>query len=186
MIYFISDNHWGHKAIIHMQNRPFKDVIDMNQRMFDSWNEVVSPDDEVYYLGDMTYKMNGNTFSKYVANKLNGKIYLIAGNHDKPKIINRFIDRFEWVKDYHTFKYTHEEKEYKFVLFHYPIYSWDGIWRGSIHVCGHTHDNSKEYFENHPGRIINVSCEMLDYKPISIVDVINKMKDKVVIPPPKN
>jgi len=184
MIYFISDNHWGHKAIIHMQNRPFKHIMDMNNSMIDSWNSVVQPDDEVYYLGDLSYKLNGNLLS-IILKKLNGKIYLIKGNHDKDRVINKSISRFEWIKDYHTFKHTQDGKEYKFVLFHYPIYSWEGIWRGSIHVCGHTHDNSKDYFENHPGRIFNVSCEMINYKPISIVDIINIMKEKVVIPPPK-
>ncbi|MFA5586767.1 MAG: metallophosphoesterase [Saccharofermentanales bacterium] len=182
MIYFISDNHWGHKSVIHMQNRPFINIMDMNNSMIESWNSVVKPYDEVYYLGDLSYKMNGNTLSM-ILNKLNGKIYLIRGNHDKDRVINKCINRFEWIKDYYTFNYEYNDKNYKFVLFHYPIWSWDGMWRGTIHICGHTHDNSKHYFENHPGRIVNVSCEMINYKPISIIDIINIMKEKNVIHP---
>ena len=60
------------------------------------------------------------------------------------------------------------------------------MWRGKIHICGHTHLNSADFFQNNPGRIMNVSCELLDYKPISIVEVIEKLRTKQVIPPPKN
>lgn len=184
MIYFISDNHWGHKAVIWMENRPFQDIDHMNISMVESWNSVVKDDDEVYYLGDLSYKINPNHLAN-ILNNLKGKIYLIKGNHDHDKFIKKSINRFEWIKDYYEFNYEHEGVTYKFVLFHYPIYSWNGMWRGSIHVCGHTHSKSKEYFENCPGRIINVSCEGLNYKPISIVEIIEKMKTKLVVPPKK-
>jgi calcineurin-like phosphoesterase family protein len=168
-----------------MENRSFKNVHEMNISMIESWNSIVKEDDEVYYLGDISYKMNPTYLYHNVLLKLNGKIYLISGNHDKPKQLNKSWERFEWVKDYYTLEYTYEDVEYKLILFHYPIYTWNGIWRGSIHICGHTHKNSNDYFENHPGRIMNVSSELLDYKPISIVEVIEKMRTKIVVPPPR-
>lgn len=182
MKYFISDNHWGHKAIIRMENRPFSNVHEMNISMIESWNSVVKPGDEVYHLGDISHKINPSHLIN-ILNQLNGKIYLISGNHDKPNILNKIGDRFEWIEKYHEFNYNHKGDDYKFVLFHNPIYSWNGLWRGSIHLCGHTHKNSSNFFNSHVGRIMNVSCEMLDYKPISIVDVIEKMKDKLIVPP---
>lgn len=182
MKYFISDNHWGHKAIIWMEDRPFSNVQEMNEKMIESWNSVIKPDDEVYHIGDISHKLNP-TYLNNILNRLNGKIYLVYGNHDKPNIISKVKDRFEWIQKYHEFHYSHEGNDYRFVLFHNPIYSWDGIWRGSIHVCGHTHRKGASFFNSHPGRVINVSCELLDYKPISIVDVINRMKDKIVVPP---
>lgn len=33
MIYFTSDLHLGHMAIIHMKNRPFEDVEEMNRKL---------------------------------------------------------------------------------------------------------------------------------------------------------
>jgi len=178
MIYFISDHHWGHKAVIWMSQRPFDDVHQMNMHMIEKWNEVVGPDDEVYYLGDFMYKMNPNMFVRNVLNNLNGKIYLIKGNHDK-RHLNKYMDRIEWVKDYYEMTYTHEEKEYWFKLFHYPIYSWDGMWRKSIHLHGHTHTNKEDSYFKSFGNIKNVNCEFLDdYKPISIVEIINEFKNK--------
>ena len=179
MIYFISDHHWGHKAVIWMSKRPFDDINQMNQVMIDRWNEVVGPDDEVYYLGDFMYKMNPNDFVRRVLNNLNGKIYLIYGNHDK-RNLKKYVDRMEWIQPYHEMSYTYEEKEYFFKLFHYPIYSWDGMWRGSIHLHGHTHYNTHDLYFETIGNKMNVNCEFLDYKPKSIVDIINTFKDRTI------
>lgn len=184
MIFFISDQHWGHGAIIHMEDRPFNNVQEMNEAMIQAWNSVVKKDDEVYHLGDIAYKMNPTELSR-ILSRLNGKIYLVKGNHDKPKQLNKSWDRFEWVKSDFEFDYEYEGKRYDFILYHCPIYSWGGMWRGKIHICGHTHLNSADFFKNNPGRIMNVSCELLDYKPISIVEVIEKLRTKEVIPPPR-
>lgn len=177
MIYFISDHHWGHANVIRMSHRPFDNVHEMNQVMFERWNEVVEPDDEVYYLGDIMFKMNPNTFVNHIFNKLNGKIYFLEGNHDT-KYLKKYMDRIEWVRDRFDLRYTHEEKEYRFILDHYPIYSWNGMWRKSIHLHGHTHYNTSDLYFESIGHKLNVNCEFLDYRPISIVDVINMFKDK--------
>lgn len=177
MKYFISDHHWGHKAVIWMSQRPFEDVHQMNKYMIEKWNEVVGPDDEVYYLGDFMYKMNPNVFIKNVLNNLNGKIYNLIGNHDE-RYLNKYMERLEWAKDRFELKYLHDDgKTYNFILDHYPLYSWKGIWRNYIHVHGHTHTNTDDLYFESIGNKINVNCEFLDYKPISIVNIINKFKD---------
>lgn len=177
MIYFISDHHWGHKAVIHMSQRPFDDVHQMNMYMIEKWNEVVGEDDEVYYGGDLMYKMNPNSFVKNVLNNLNGKIYLLLGNHDE-RYLKKYMDRIEWVKDRFELKYIHEDKEYRFILDHYPLYSWKGMWRKTIHLHGHTHHNTSDLYYESIGNKMNINCEFLEYKPISIVEVINKFKNR--------
>jgi calcineurin-like phosphoesterase family protein len=177
MIYFISDNHWGHKAVIWMSQRNFEDVHQMNMHMIEKWNEVVGEDDEVYYLGDFMYKMNPNQFVRNVLNNLNGKIYLLIGNHDE-RHLHKYMERLEWAKDRFELKYIHDdEKMYKFILDHYPIYSWKGMWRKTIHIHGHTHWNKEDAYFQSKGHKINVNCEFLDYKPISIVEIINKFNN---------
>ena len=57
MIYFTSDLHLGHPAIIHMQNRPFTDVEDMNQKLINNYNAVVKKNDTVYILGDICHRL---------------------------------------------------------------------------------------------------------------------------------
>ena len=139
MIYFTSDLHFYHDKIINHSKRPFKSAQEMNEKIIKNWNSVVSPNDEVYIVGDVTMKGPDQAFE--LLSSLNGLKYLIKGNHDK------FVDNsdwqqyswvFQWVKDYHEMVYNNQ----KFVLFHYPIAEWADFYRGAIHLHGHQHNHS--------------------------------------------
>ena len=58
MIFFTSDTHFNHKAIISYCSRPFESVEEMNDRLIDNWNQVVKPNDTVYHLGDFALYCN--------------------------------------------------------------------------------------------------------------------------------
>lgn len=173
MIYFISDHHFGHKNIIEMEQRPFKNVYEMNLYMLNKWNETITNEDTIYYLGDIMYKMSPLKFKNEILNNLNGQIYFIEGNHEKEKYLNIYGDRFIWIKHYYEFNYNYNNKDYFFVLEHYPITSWNRMYRGSIHLHGHNH-KIIDYKQITKFNIMNVSVENLNYKPISIIEVIEK------------
>lgn len=73
-IWFIADTHFGDGRILKYENRPFQDVNEMNQCIVDNWNSLVKEEDLIYLIGDI-----GN--EAYISS-LNGKKYLIKGNHD--------------------------------------------------------------------------------------------------------
>jgi len=56
----------------------------MNDSLIENWNDTVSPDDEVYILGDVTMEGPDKAFA--MLSQLKGVKYLIRGNHD------RFVD----------------------------------------------------------------------------------------------
>ena len=56
MIYYIADNHFGHKNVIRFDNRPFADTVLMDEVLVHNWNERVTEDDTVYILGDCFWK----------------------------------------------------------------------------------------------------------------------------------
>jgi len=169
MIYFTADTHFDHENIIKLANRPFKNVEEMNFVLIENWNKIVKENDEVFVLGDFLFGENSERASE-ILNALNGRKYLIKGNHDK--YLKKSFDRelFEWIKDYHDLKYNKRH----FVLFHYPILEWDRCFEGSTHLYGHVHDMRQDEFKNiyNNKKAMNVGVDVNNYSPISIEQVI--------------
>ena len=85
--FFTSDQHFGHANILKYESknrinqwgRPFRSVDEMDEYLIDRWNESVNHTDEVYVLGDFSFK---RSFMEEYLPLLNGRKFLIVGNHD--------------------------------------------------------------------------------------------------------
>ena len=75
-----ADWHLGEDRFAIMQ-RPFKTQMEMIEYLIQKHNEVVSPEDLVYVVGDVVYQKYPE-FLEYV-DKFNGRKYIIRGNHDR-------------------------------------------------------------------------------------------------------
>ena len=49
MIWFTSDLHLGHRAVINFQDRPFGTVEEMNEALIKNWNFLVAKNDTGQY-----------------------------------------------------------------------------------------------------------------------------------------
>jgi calcineurin-like phosphoesterase family protein len=149
----------------------------MNKVLIQNWNTYVSDRDEIYILGDLIYKGTGIEANEIMKN-LKGKKYLIKGNHDKFLEDNSFdINAFEWIKDYYVLNY----KKIKFILFHYPIFEWEGYFGNSIHLYGHVHNSGNNYeqykkFEILGNHAINVGVDVNNFYPISIEQILKRIE----------
>lgn len=94
-VFFTSDTHFNHTNIIRFCNRPFKDVSHMNETIISNWNRVVGSEDIVFHLGD--FCLGGSAEWINVLNRLNGKIYLISGNHDIKNLRQNYTKYFEHI-----------------------------------------------------------------------------------------
>lgn len=79
--WFSSDHHFGHDRIIELCGRPFRDVGHMNEEMIARHNELVAPDDDVWFLGDVA--LGRLVESLPLVRRMNGRKMLVAGNHDR-------------------------------------------------------------------------------------------------------
>jgi calcineurin-like phosphoesterase family protein len=152
--------------------RPFASVEDMNEQLINNYNSLVGEKDEVYILGDFTF--GNHNESATFARRMNGKKHLVLGNHDK-KMNAKLKEQFVWIKEYYELRYNHR----KFVLFHYPILSWNGRFRGSIHLHGHTHTRGCDFGEvlkATPANMFNIGVDMQDFKPVSIEEILDLAK----------
>jgi len=178
MIYFTADTHFRHGNIIKYCERPFNDVDEMDKEMIGRWNSLVTKNDDIYILGDFMYKGNAKEANE-ILSKLNGRKYLIKGNHEKYLNKEDFkSEAFEWIKDYHVLNIEGT----KIILFHYPMLSWDGSYHDSIHLYGHVHNSGIQ----HPDygeklkllgpRAINVGVDVNDFYPVSLQEILKRCK----------
>ena len=170
MLYFTSDLHFYHDNIIQLTSRPYQDVNEMNDRLIANWNKKIRPKDEVYILGDVT--MKSYVYAQEALQQLQGRKYLIRGNHDRFVQQKEFDQSlFSWVKEYAELKY----EGYRFILFHYPIAEWNGFYHGAIHLHGHQHNPAQVNDHNRDNgfRRYDVGVDANQQMPVSIVDIIN-------------
>ena len=170
-LFFTADSHFNHTNIIKFCNRPFKSVEQMNETLITNWNSVVSEDDIVFHLGD--FCLGGAAEWTKLLDRLNGKIYLILGNHDLKNIRQGFIQRFEHVA-LQMFIMVDKQKMY---LCHYPFRCFEGGYKDVWQLFGHVHTR-----ENNTGidaerlRYLyptqyDVGVDNNDFKPVSFKEV---------------
>jgi calcineurin-like phosphoesterase family protein len=133
-LFFTSDDHFGHKNIIKYCDRPFTDVHEMNKVLIERWNAIVPENGIVYHLGDFAWRTCN---VEEIRKRLNGKIHLIRGNHDRGMIKAKHSHMFEWIKDYEEIEIQEIRK--KIVLCHYPFRTWNKSHHLSWSLHGHCH-----------------------------------------------
>ena len=60
MTLFVSDLHLGHKNIVDLCNRPFKDVDEMDSALIEKWNRKVKKNDLGFYNNNWLYRYRSN------------------------------------------------------------------------------------------------------------------------------
>mgnify|MGYP001112715118 CR=1 FL=1 len=165
-VFLIADLHLGHANIIRYCSRPFlfSDSREMDHVLIKNWNYTISPKTRIYCLGDLRYGPEAEPAAQY-RRRLRGDIVFISGNHDDPE--QGMVPSIETEYD-----------NLKFLLIHDPADappSFDG-W--IIH--GHHHNNDLRHypFMNFIQRRINVSAEIIGYKPISLHEIVQAIRKR--------
>lgn len=152
---FISDTHFGHKNMA--IKRGFSSAEEMNDYIIKKWNSVVNKKDVTYLLGDVS--MESKNFY-YLLDSLNGVKNVILGNHcrrqDIPEML-KYVNSVAGMIDYKD----------NYILTHCPVHPSQLAFRYSYNIHGHVHENSLD-----DPRYINVSCEVVDYTPKLITELI--------------
>ncbi len=152
-VWFTADNHFGHENIIEYCNRPFKTVLEMDNRLIDNWNKLIEPGDTVYHLGDFT--LSDRESARLYFGQLNGFINILSNpwHHDKRwlngPVTNSLTIENLWSKDnVDVIKlppmivlevYQYKSYPIAITLCHYPLEQWDRKHYGATHLHGHCH-----------------------------------------------
>jgi calcineurin-like phosphoesterase family protein len=171
--FVISDTHFGHKNIIGYCDRPFDDVHHMNKMLTQWWNETVSDEDTVIFVGDFCMG-NGSKVAGYLQ-FLNGRKICVKGNHD-PSTEKLLEAGFDFVVE--SMVYNHKGSIYFFS--HQPIEPekarleiLDSI-GARAHIHGHQH-NATPLISGK--RALNVSCENTNYRPMLMDELVTHVRN---------
>jgi calcineurin-like phosphoesterase family protein len=171
----------------------------MNQDLVTKWNASIAENDVVYHLGDISMAIRP---VELLIGKLNGKKYLISGNHDfthtshkksnslqKQKQMIDLYTSYGWEVLSDQFVLKIKELNLTMLLCHLPYSDENNIYskgkrfekmhpedNGLPLLCGHVHQNWKIKRSTKGTLMINVGVDVNDMGPISldsILEIIN-------------
>lgn len=179
-IFFTADTHFGHRFMLSDKidkPRPWASVEEMNEALIEAWNSVVGEKDEVYHLGDISFAKDDETIP--LVKRLNGRIKLVKGNHDK-RFKTALTECFEWVKDYYELRGPEKKK---IVLSHYALLIWNKSHWGSWHLHGHSHGNLDAFNKEQNVSRMDVGVDTRsDYAPYSMEEITQAMEGTIILP----
>jgi calcineurin-like phosphoesterase family protein len=166
-IWFYSDPHLDHDRDFIVEKRGFKNIQEHNEMLIQNFNSSVKEGDEVYCAGDWAWR-NRLQF----LNRFNGKFHFIKGNHDK--------GLFEEIKkSYKLLSFTEGYldifiNKIPITICHFPMTRWEKSHYGAWHLFGHIHSNWCPV----NGKIINISIDACQNKPVSFEEITEYMKNR--------
>ena len=161
-LYVTGDQHFGHAAARGFYRRPFTSLAEMDAAMIAAWNDVVTPDDEVFHLGDFAVKQPPARIAALLS-VLQGRKHLVVGNNDDDAV----RAAAGWISTQHYAELAIDNT--RVVLCHYPFRSWHGMAKGAVNLHGHSHGRLKPVPRQH-----DVGVDARGFAPISITSLLKR------------
>ncbi len=178
-IFLTADWHLCHQKEFIYQARGFNSPDEMAQTIIANFNSIITPEDDVYVLGDCLLGGSANLDKGLeIMSWFNGRLHLIRGNHDSdirwsayktlPNVVEQETAMFLKYKKYH------------FYLSHFPSlcsnYDDKGLKHSTINLCGHSHTKDK-FADIDKGIIFHCEVDTNSNYPWNIDDIIKQLKE---------
>jgi calcineurin-like phosphoesterase family protein len=216
--FFTSDTHFGHgnimkychrtdwlnpseRAALEYEDQSLKvsrnSIEAMNKGLIDSINNIVGPDDVLWFLGDWcfghknSYMGDAWEYRKRINCK---RVHLFWGNHDNPGLEDIFTSHHMQAivsidpitGDYYIAQNGHKPGAgYKFHMNHAAPAIWDGSHKGNFGLYGHSHAAAEEALDKAmPGRrsldvgVDNAKRLLGEYRPFWLHEVVNLLSPR--------
>jgi calcineurin-like phosphoesterase family protein len=171
-VFVMSDLHLGHANIIRYCSRPFlfPDVAGMDCDLIRNWNNTVTPGDRVFYLGDLRYGRDARPAPESRM-ELHGDIVFVKGNHDSDDIPAKPFASAEY-------------RGIRFLFVHDPADAPEGFEGWVVHGHHHNNDLRNYPFISFKHRRVNVSAEVVGYRPIALAEIHHLITTRPRASPP--
>jgi calcineurin-like phosphoesterase family protein len=175
-IWLTSDWHLGHDREFIWKARGFNSVEDMNETIITIHNNLVSENDDVYVLGDLTL---GPATNIELIEKMNGKLHIVRGNHDTDARWAAYTNLPNIVELQNAIYLKYNK--YHFYMSHYPSLTGnlekESLQQMTLNLYGHTHQKNNFYMDM--PYMYHVGVDSHNCIPISLDQIIEDMIDKV-------
>jgi calcineurin-like phosphoesterase family protein len=150
---FTADTHFNHRLLARM--RGYSDTIPHDEVLVSIWNSYVGKRDEVYHVGDFCF--GSHKAVRQVRHRLNGKIHLILGNHDRANRLHNLRDTFTSIHDLLDIKIN----GHPVTLCHYAMRIWNKSHYNSWQLFGHSHGGTTPVGKQHDVGVDNNRMTLL-------------------------
>lgn len=187
-IFFMSDLHYNHTNVLKLSKRDdFCDIWAMNSYIENELKKV-GPDDVVFDLGDMMWKVQTGDAMNLLQSIPSKNLYKVVGNHDaynfyrgSQPALGKYFKIIADILDITVVDM--DGTVIPIVLEHYPSLDWNGRYRGSLMIHGHCHGHVDDINESGTELRVDVGfdgklAKSLDSFLVSIDDVLDYFYDK--------
>jgi len=179
-LFVTSDLHFGHKQKFVYADRGYVSSEEMDEDIIAVINEKVGKNGILLHLGDLSLNTSESRLLEIFSKLKIKEFWNLWGNHNQPLFsLKRQIYDFIFLNFEYYLTMRYEKKE--FVCFHFPIMAWDNMFKGSMHLCGHSHGkNPSSRIETKQSKILDCGWD-IHSKPLSMFE-IEKIMEKKSIP----
>lgn len=157
-VFFTADQHFGHSNIIQYCNRPFDSVKEMDDVIINNHNSVVSNNDIVVHIGDISFVKTFKLLNEKYLNRLNGRHKFVRGNHDY------------WATNEVPYILEQKVNGRRIVCCHYAMRTWNRSHYNEWHLFGHSHGTVSGI-----GKSLDVGVDCNNFTPVSFEDIESRM-----------
>jgi len=160
--YFIGDLHYGHKGISDKFRTQFSSDEEHHGMLHENVLSCSNKRNQLFLLGDVAFKVEYFKFIKdYIDNFQ--QVHIVLGNHDHKSLAKFAVDNGAFVYGL--------TKKFGMWLSHCPIHPAER-YSTKANIHGHLHNSVITKIEDGKSvpapYYINVCCEQVNYKPITL------------------
>ena len=155
--WIISDTHFFHTNIGRYCDRP----DGWQERIIENWDRFINPEEVVFHAGDLALGKKEDL--EVLASLLNGRLYLMRGNHDRRSSAFYHHLGISLVPDPYLLVHP---SGLRLVFSHRPILPLEA---GVLNLHGHIHNNPAPELG---ARHVNLCVEVRKYRPWRLSEIV--------------
>ncbi len=162
--FLTSDSHFGHFAMTSFQNRN----VGFEEELIAAWNAVVTNKDQVLHLGDLVMSHDKEKALGWLR-RLNGRKFLILGNHDGRTDSWYKEAGFTVIPDAHESFHDKYDRWTHYLFTHEPVAVPAPNW---FNIHGHNHGNLHRGATPDDRRHYDVGVDAQGYAPKRLSEIM--------------